>query len=334
MVAIRSERFRKSKSVHFCGTKLAYFLYFENYRLFCNLILYALQTKNNILFIINPISGGKGKLRIPDFIDKYLDKEKFNANFAFTEYVGHAAELADEAANKNFDIIIAAGGDGTINEVATKVLQHKKILGILPLGSGNGLARFLNIPKNLRQAILAINALKVEAIDTARFNNKCFFNLAGMGFDAHLSSVFSKDKKRGLAGYVKLGFQEVFSYQAQQYILNIDGVEYKRSAFAISVANSSQYGNDVYIAPNASVKDGLLDVCIIKPFSAIKLPVLGYVMLTGTAETSEMIEIIKGKQIQITRETAGAVHVDGEPLQMGIEIEAIVDPLSLNVIVP
>ncbi|MCX2431895.1 MULTISPECIES: diacylglycerol kinase family protein [unclassified Pedobacter] len=293
-----------------------------------------MHTKHNILFIINPISGGKGKLRIPDFIDKYLDKEKFNANFVFTEYIGHAAELADEAANKNFDILIAAGGDGTINEVATKVLQHQKILGILPLGSGNGLARFLQIPKNLRQAILAINRLKIDKIDTATFNNKKFFNLAGIGFDAHLSSVFSNDKKRGLAGYVKLGLKEVFGYRAQKYIIDIDGIEYQRNAFAISIANSSQYGNDVFIAPGASIRDGLLDVCIIKPFSLLKLPLLGYVMLKGTAEHSEMIEIIKGKQIKILRETDGAVHIDGEPLKMGKEIAVSVAPLSLSVVVP
>lgn len=295
---------------------------------------YTLHTKINILFIINPISGGRGKLRIPDFIDQYLDKEKFNANFVFSEYVGHAGELADEAATKNFDVIVAAGGDGTINEVATKVLKHNKILGILPLGSGNGLARFLKIPKNLRHALGLINNFKTDYVDTAEFNQKCFFNLAGMGFDAHLSAVFSKDKKRGLSGYVKLGFQEVFNYKPQTYQLDIDGTAYTRKAFAISIANSSQYGNDVYIAPNASVKDGLLDVCIIKPFPIIKLPVLGYVMLKGTAESSDMIEIIKGKHIKITREKAGAVHVDGEPLQMGAEIEALVHPLSLQVIVP
>lgn len=295
---------------------------------------YTLHTKINILFIINPISGGRGKLRIPDFINQYLDKEKFNANFVFSEYVGHAGELADEAATKNFDVIVAAGGDGTINEVATEVLKHHKILGVLPLGSGNGLARFLKIPKNLRHAIGLINNFKTDSIDTAEFNNKCFFNLAGMGFDAHLSAVFSKDKKRGLSGYVKLGFKEVFNYKPQTYQLEIDGTTYTRKAFAISIANSSQYGNDVFIAPNASVKDGLLDVCIIKPFPIIKLPVLGYVMLRGTAESSEMIEIIKGKHIKITREKAGAVHVDGEPLQMGTSIEALVHPLSLQVIVP
>ncbi|WP_167459463.1 diacylglycerol/lipid kinase family protein [Pedobacter jejuensis] len=294
-----------------------------------------MQVKLNILFVLNPISGGKAKSTIPTLIDKYLDKEKFNAYFRITEYIGHASEIVDEALNKNFDIIVAAGGDGTINEVASKVLEYKKIMGIIPLGSGNGLARFLNIPqRNLKEAIRVINNLKTDKIDTATFNNKCFFNLAGIGFDAHLSSAFSKDKKRGLAGYVKLSLMEVFSYKNETYNLNIDGVDYERKAFAVTVANSSQYGNDVYIAPSASVKDGLLDVCIIKPFSLLKLPALSYIMLKGKAENSDMIEIIKGKNIKISRSKDGPVHVDGEPLIMGSEIEININPLSLEVIVP
>jgi len=294
----------------------------------------ALQVKTNILFVINPISGGKAKLRIPALIDRYLDKEKFNANFLLTEYAGHATEIVEEAITKNFDIIVAAGGDGTINEVASKVLEHKKILGILPLGSGNGLARFLNIPQNLKDAILLINQLKTDKIDSATFNNKCFFNLAGMGFDAHLSAAFSKGKKRGLAGYLKLSFKEVFTYKDEIYNINIDGIDYQREAFAVTIANSSQYGNNVYIAPRASVKDGLLDVCVIKPFSILKLPVLSYILLNGTAETSDMIEIIKGKNIKISRAKEGPVHVDGEPLNMGKEVQVAINPLSLEVIVP
>jgi len=293
-----------------------------------------LQNKINILFIINPISGGKQKKRVPAIIDRYLDRNKFNPNFSFSEHVGHAKEIAEEAVHKNFDIIVAAGGDGTINEVATIVLKHKKVLGILPLGSGNGLARFLKIPKNIKEAIFILNNLKTDHIDTATFNGTCFFNLAGMGFDAHLSALFSGHKKRGLSGYVKLGFREIVNYKVQQYKIVIDGIEYKREAFAISIANSSQYGNDVYISPTASVKDGLLDVCIIKPFSLLKLPILTYVMIRSKAETSAMIEIIKGSNIKIYREKEAPVHVDGEPINMGAEIEIAVKPLSLEVIVP
>ncbi|WP_316790648.1 diacylglycerol kinase family lipid kinase [Pedobacter frigoris] len=292
------------------------------------------MSKSNILFIINPISGGKDKLKIPALIDAKLDRSKFNPNFSFTEYIGHASEIAEEAANKNFDVIVAVGGDGTINEVATKVMQHGKVLGIIPFGSGNGLARFLKIPLKPADAIQLINKFNVDVIDTGRFNDKCFFNMAGMGFDAHISSVFAGNKSRGLTGYLKLGFREVLSYKPQTYYLYIDGIKYERKAVVISIANSSQYGNNAHIAPGASIKDGLLDICVIKEFPMYKLPVLAYEMLNAKTDQSDMVEIIKGKHIRIVRSQGDAIHIDGEPFFMGEEIEVTVAPLSLNIITP
>lgn len=292
------------------------------------------MSKLNILFIINPISGGKNKLKIPALIDAHLDRAEFNPNFAFTEYVGHAAEIAEEAANKNFDVIVAVGGDGTINEIAAKVMQQNKILGVLPFGSGNGLARFLKIPMNTVKAIKVINNCKVSVIDTATFNEKCFFNMAGMGFDAHISSVFAGNKSRGLSGYVKLGLREMFSYKSQTYQITVDGKEYSRKAFVISVANSSQYGNNAHISPKASVTDGLLDVCIVKEFPLYKLPVLAYQMLRLKTDNSNLVEIIKGKNIHISRIKEDAIHIDGEPYFMGKEITVSITPLSLNIITP
>lgn len=292
------------------------------------------MSKLNILFIINPISGGRDKLKIPALIDANLDRLKFNANFAFTEYIGHASEIAEEAANKNFDVIVAVGGDGTINEIASKVMQQNKILGVLPFGSGNGLARFLKIPMNTVRAIKVINNCKVSVIDTATFNEKSFFNMAGMGFDAHISSVFAGNKGRGLSGYMKLGLKEVLSYKPQTYRITIDGRDYLRKAFLISVANSSQYGNNAHIAPTASVTDGLLDVCIVKEFPMYKLPVLAYEMLSAKTDRSKLVEIIKGKNIHISRVKEDAIHIDGEPFFMGTEIAVTVKPLSLNIITP
>ena len=292
------------------------------------------MAKSNILFIINPISGGKDKLKIPALIDANLDRSRFNPNYSFTEYIGHAAEIAEEAANKNFDVIVAVGGDGTINEIAAKVMQQNKILGILPFGSGNGLARFLKIPMNTAKAIQVINALNVVRIDTGTFNDKCFFNMAGMGFDAHISSVFVGNKKRGLSGYLKLGFKEMVNYQPETYRLVIDGEVYTRKAFVVSVANSSQYGNNAHVSPQASVTDGLLDVCVIKSFPLYKLPILAYHMLSAKTDQSDMVEIIKGKNIQITRVEDAPIHIDGEPFFMGREITVAVSPLSLNIIVP
>ena len=292
------------------------------------------MSKSNILFIINPISGGKDKLKIQALIDAHLDRSKFNANYSFTEYVGHASEIAEEAASKNFDVIVAVGGDGTINEIGTKVMQQNKILGILPFGSGNGLSRFLKIPMNTVQAIKVINDFKVRVIDTARFNDKCFFNMAGMGFDAHISSVFAGNKSRGLSGYLKLGFREMRNYKPQTYHIYIDGKAYVRTAFVVSVANSSQYGNNAHISPHASITDGLLDVCIIKQFPLFKIPVLAYHMLNGSTDQSEMVEIIQGRDIKIVRPANDAIHIDGEPYFMGKELDISMVPLSLNIITP
>ncbi|TDO20071.1 diacylglycerol/lipid kinase family protein [Pedobacter duraquae] len=292
------------------------------------------MTKSNILFIINPISGGKDKLKIPGLIDTHLDKAKFNANYSFTEYVGHAAEIAEEAANKNFDVIVAVGGDGTINEIGTKVMQQDKILGIIPFGSGNGLARYLGIPMQAVKAIKVINAMHLTRIDTATFNEKNYFNMAGMGFDAHISSIFAGNKKRGLSGYVKLGLQEMLNYKPETYRIEVDGQVYSRKAFVVSIANSSQYGNNAHISPEASVTDGLLDVCVIKSFPLYKMPALALDMFRGNTHRSNLVEIFQGKKIKISRPQDAAIHIDGEPFFMGREIDIAVVPLSLNIITP
>lgn len=292
------------------------------------------MTKSNILFIINPISGGKDKLKIPGLIDTHLDKAKFNANYSFTEYVGHAAEIAEEAANKNFDVIVAVGGDGTINEIGTKVMQQDKILGIIPFGSGNGLARFLGIPMQAVKAIKVINSMHVSRIDTATFNEKSYFNMAGMGFDAHISSIFAGNKKRGLSGYLKLGMREMLNYKPETYRIEVDGQVYTRTAFVVSIANSSQYGNNAHISPEASVTDGLLDVCVVKSFPLYKMPALALDMFRGNTHRSNLVEIFQGKKIKISRTQDAAIHIDGEPFFMGREIDITVVPLSLNIITP
>lgn len=290
--------------------------------------------KSNILFIINPIAGGKEKQKIPAIIDSYLDRSKFNPNFSFTSYIGHAAEIAEEAANKNFDIIVAVGGDGTINEIASKIIGQQKTLGIIPFGSGNGLARALHIPMRAKKAIEVINELNTTTIDVATLNQKYFFNMAGIGFDAHISAAFVGNKTRGLKGYLQMIIKEIKSYPSATYEIKIDGVSYKREAFVLSVANSSQYGNDVHISPKSTLTDGLLEVCIVKPLAWYKLPILAYEMFRSKTHRSKWVEIISGKRIHITREKENPIHIDGEPFFMGKNIEIEVFPKALNVITP
>lgn len=288
------------------------------------------MSKIRILFIINPISGGKRKAKIPGLIETHLDKTKFDPHFAFTAYVGHAAVIASEATD--FEVIIAVGGDGTINEIGSAIVHTEKILGIIPFGSGNGLARFLKIPMDPKRAILLINQFQMRRIDSARLNDRYFFNMAGLGFDAHISAVFAGNKRRGLKSYIELGLKEMISYRPQSYQISIDGKTYSRNAMMVSVANSSQYGNNVYISPKSSLTDGLLDICIVKPFPLYKLPVLAYQMLRATTDQSDLVEIKRGKHILINRAHAGAIHLDGEPFEMGNVIEMEVLPSSLTII--
>jgi diacylglycerol kinase (ATP) len=291
-------------------------------------------TKINILFIINPISGGKDKLKIPALIEAHLDRSRFNATYRVTEYAGHATKLMEEEVGKNAELVVAVGGDGTVNEIGAQVMATGKVLGIIPFGSGNGLARFLKIPLKPLKALEIINKFQVAKIDTATFNDKVYFNMAGMGFDAHVSAVFAGNKKRGFSGYLKLGLKEMLNYEPETYTIVVDGKTFVRKAFVVSVANSSQYGNNAYISPLASVSDGLLDVCIVKNFPLYRIPILAYYMLTAKTHHSGMVEIIKGKNIQINRLKDGAIHIDGEPFIMGKAISVAIHPLSLNVIVP
>ena len=288
--------------------------------------------KRKALFIINPISGGKKKDGVPELIEKHLDTEVFESVIVFSDGVSHARQIAKEAVNK-FDLIVAVGGDGTVNEVASAIVGTATPLGIIPFGSGNGLSRFLQIPMDTEKAIKNLSTGHVEVIDSAKLNGKPFFNMAGMGFDAHISEVFSHGKKRGFFTYLKSSIQEVFKYQPQVYHLEVDGVVYDRDAFMLSFANSSQYGNNVHIAPHASVQDGLLDICVIKKMPVWKFVVLGISTLRKTSDKTNYVEIIRGKHINIKRSGPGPVHLDGEPQIADADVSIEVIPGSLKVIV-
>jgi len=288
--------------------------------------------KRKALFIINPISGGKKKDGVPDLIDQNIDKAVFDATIVFSDGVSHARIIALEAVGK-YDIIVAVGGDGTVNEIASAIVGSDTALGIVPYGSGNGLARFLGVPMNPNQAIQALVKGNAETIDSGTVNGQPFFNMAGMGFDAHISEVFSHGKKRGFISYIKSSIEEISRYGEQQYHIEIDGKVYERNAFMLSIANSSQYGNNAHISPKASVQDGLLDVCLIRKFPLWRFPEMGIRMLTKTSESTSYVEIIRGKQINVTRQTEGPIHLDGEPQVMGTAIHINIVPNSLKVIV-
>jgi diacylglycerol kinase (ATP) len=287
--------------------------------------------KRKALFIINPVSGGKKKDGVPDMVDKNLDKSVFDYTIVYSDGVSHAHVIAKEAITK-YDLIVAVGGDGTVNEIASALAGSDTVFGIIPYGSGNGLSRFLDIPMDAEKAIQNLNKWHVESIDAAQANGEWFFNMAGMGFDAHISEVFSHQKTRGFITYIKSSFREIANYKSVKYDINIDGAVYEREAFMLSFANSSQYGNNAHVSPRASVQDGLLDVCVIKPFPLWRFLEMGIRMFTKTSEGSKYVEIIRGKHIIVKRGEPGPFHLDGEPRIAPAAVDIKVLPSSLRII--
>ena len=288
--------------------------------------------KHKALFIINPVSGGRRKDNIGQLIAGYLDTKVFEPTIQYSESVSHAHKIARDAVG-TYQMVVAVGGDGTVNEIASGIAGTDLVLGIIPCGSGNGLARFLQIPIDIKKSILTLNTYKVELIDAAKLNGQWFFNMAGMGFDAHISELFSHNKTRGFFAYIKTSLKEFMSYKPQPYQLIVDGKSYSKDAFMLSFANSSQYGNNAHISPHASVQDGLIDVCVIKPLPVYRFPDLVIRMFAKLADTTKYVEIIRGKHVLVKRTQPGPIHLDGEPQLMDTDAEINVVPAILKVVV-
>ncbi len=297
-----------------------------------------------IRFIINPVSGfGKHKIT-ESIINEHLDISSFDYEIFYTKAPGHASELCKEAVSQGFDIVAAVGGDGSVNEIGKVLTGSETTMAIIPAGSGNGLARHLSIPMDLYKSIGIINNLNIKKIDTCSVNSdrvspkalavaQTYISMAGVGFDAHIAYKFSKSGKRGFWSYLKLCLKEYINYEIQDYCLNIDGNTINIKAFFICFANSSQHGNNAVIAPQAIIDDGYIDVCIIKKFPPYMAPVLMYRLFNKTIEKSVCLEIKRCKEV-IIKQNSTLIHLDGEPVNLGKELNVKINPLSLKVIVP
>lgn len=288
--------------------------------------------KKKILFIINPKSGNKEILDINDRIGSIIDYTRFEVEGIYTQHKNHAHELAKQAVEQGIHYVIAVGGDGTVNEVASALVHTKTVLGIIPTGSGNGLARHLRIPGNIDEAITIINGRTVKLIDSIEINQKYFFNIAGLGFDAHIANEFGKNGTRGLKGYSNLISKEYFKYKPSNYEIFTPDENLAVNAFMVCFANGKQWGNGAIISPKSSVSDGVLDICVIKKIPILAIPFFLRKLFKGKLENSKFIKRIKAKTAVIIHNN-GIAHIDGEPVVIGTKIELKVHPTSLNVIV-
>jgi diacylglycerol kinase (ATP) len=290
--------------------------------------------KRRILFIINPISGIGKQKNIDELIRSNIDADSFIYEIMLTTGPGHATGLARMAVGSGVDVVVAVGGDGTVNEIGQVLAGTSTALGIIPTGSGNGLARHIKIPFNFRKAIGVINRCNIRKIDTATINGQVFLSIAGVGYDAFVAKKFARASRRGFFSYFRIVSNEYPLYKPKKYYLEVDGRIIRRKALAITFANSNQFGNNTSIAPNAKLDDGLVDVCILRKIPLWLVPFYVPLLFTKTFHKTHYIEIIRANHAVITRTKGKSIHLDGDPSDTGRVIEMKVNPLSLNIIMP
>lgn len=293
-----------------------------------------LAGKEKILFIVNPISGHGRQKEIEGWIEKETDSTRFDVTIAHTKAAGHAIEIATQAIAEHYSIVVAVGGDGTVNEIGQALVGSNVAMGIVPTGSGNGLARHLKIPFHFKKAIQVINQYKVLLIDTATINGKVFLNMAGVGYDAYVARKFAKAGTRGFITYFRIVTKEYPMYRPRKYVIEVDGKTITRRALFVTFANSSQFGNNTSIDPTAELDDGFIDLCIVRRIPLLLVPFYAPLLFIKTFHKTHYVEIIKAKSVIVHRKKGKAIHFDGDPYKMGETLEMKVNPLSLKIIVP
>lgn len=289
--------------------------------------------KKNIVFIMNPISGTVKKAGIPKLIEQYLDKDCFAYTIECTQYAGHATELANKAKSDGADIVVAIGGDGTINEVGRALVQSDTAMGIIPCGSGNGLARHLMLPMDIRKSIEILNMCEIHSLDYGLIDTHPFFCTCGMGFDAFISMKFALAGKRGPVTYLENVLKEGMKYEPETYTIESEEYTVKQRAFLVSCANASQYGNNAYIAPQASMSDGMLDVIIMDPFDILDAPQISIDMFNKTLNKNAKIKTFKTTNLDVKREKPGYIHYDGDPIMAPADINIRIVKKGIKIVV-
>jgi diacylglycerol kinase (ATP) len=291
-----------------------------------------IDNRKKIRFIINPISGIGKQKKIESLIQHQVDSAQFDYEICYTKDKAHATELSREAATMHYDAVVAVGGDGTINEVAQGLLHTETAMGIIPAGSGNGLAHYLKIPINAIKAIEIIKHFNVKTIDTGNINGRLFVSISGVGFDSHVAKQFSRSKNRGFWAYAKICFLEYIKYNHKRFRIYVNDQVIKKNAFMLSFANSDQFGFNARIAPTAVIDDGYLDLCIVrKPriyYAAFVIPFI----FMGLLHKTPFVKIIRAKEIKVVQLKNNIAHIDGDEIELGKLIEVSIIPKSLKII--
>lgn len=290
--------------------------------------------KRKVVFVFNPISGSHRLIPILPVIKNHINRDLYDFEIVSTQYKGHAKELARSYADKGYDAVFAVGGDGTVNEVGCGLIGTDTSLGIIPCGSGNGLARHLGISTDPFLAVKWLNKSKFTRMDYGLINEHPFFCTCGVGFDAQISMRFANSSRRGIVTYMENILKEILSYRHESYQLSIDRSGYKAEAFIVTAANAAQWGNNAFIAPLASLQDGKLDIAVVPPFAPIDVPLLAMQLFTKQLDKNNHIQSYRCSELTISRKQEGVAHFDGDPMMTSPDVHISIVPQGLGILIP
>ncbi len=286
------------------------------------------------IVIYNPISGkGAGEFAA-NMISKSVLNKKFELTFSQTNYNGHAKEIAREALENGIRYIIAVGGDGTINEIGSVLKNTNVVMGIIPIGSGNGLAKHLGMSTRIETAINQLADGKESKIDTLTINNRFAVNVSGFGFDGYVAYRFNHHGKRGISTYTKIGLTEYFRYPIQEFELTIGEKTTIVKKHMLVIANASQFGNAAIIAPTADLTDGIIELVAVKLPPVLKIAGILFRLFSGKLKDNRYIQTYKCNSFTATSKNEVHLHIDGESMEPVNKIQVTIEPLSLNVLIP
>jgi YegS/Rv2252/BmrU family lipid kinase len=282
-------------------------------------------TPGKIFLIINKYAGHcKGEKAI-DLVVPFLQKNGYTVEYSFTGHPGHATELASKASADGFNMVVAVGGDGTVNETALGIIGTNTVMGIIPMGSGNGLARELGLSMNMRKSARSLVTGRNVHLDVCKLNDQRFLCTSGIGFDALIADKMSKAASRGFLKYVQLVVQESIFYKPLRVRMTIDGKMIEEPVFLITFANAAQFGNNAFIAPGASMTDGWIDVVVVRKFIKVWMPVFAVALFLKFIPKLPFVDCYKARQIELELADTPYFHFDGEPGLLKVPAKVDID---------
>lgn len=273
------------------------------------------KSKTNIHFIINPIAGsGKNEIHL-ELLHQFFEPDEYKVSIKYSEYKKHTTKLTLDSIKEGANIIVACGGDGTVNEVASCLVNTDIKLGIMAMGSGNGLASNLKIPKNIKHALVLLKNQNVKTIDVGRLNNNYFFSNAGVGIAANVAMHYENSKKRKLVSYIKASLKSLQELKKENYIeVTIENETFLINPLMLFVSNSNELGYKVSLTPKASLQDGLLDIVMVPKTNRFKTLLFGLLILFKKHHILNGVNTFQIKNAQLSRKNDDYFHsqIDGE----------------------